>query len=174
MNAPALERAVGLFVLGGLLCLGYFTFQLGSHELRSSETYSIEARFTNVAGLTPGAQILIAGVPIGTVGTMSLGKDFSALVELRIRKDIRLSADTMASVRSHGLLGDQYVSLTPGADDRELNPGERITDTEASVDLVQLLGKVAFGSVGGEKKQDKPVLKPTGTEVPQAPAPSQP
>ncbi len=166
-----MERAVGLFVIGGLLCLGYFAFQLGSSEIRPSETYTIEARFNSVAGLNPGAQIQIAGVPVGSVGKLSLGKDFSALVELRIRKDLQLSADTMASIRSHGLLGDQYVSLTPGGDDRLLAPGERITDTESSVDILQLLGRFAFGSVNSDKKTSSPTPEktPPAEEIPLKP-----
>ena len=162
-----MERAVGLFVLGGLICLGFFAFRLGSRELTASETYSVEARFSSVAGLTQGAQILVAGVPVGSVGKLRLGKDFAALVELKIRKDLQLPSDTMASIRSHGLLGDQYVSITPGGEDRTLAPGDRITDTEPALDLVQLLGKVAFGSVGNDKKSENS----TGEKSPSGPMP---
>jgi phospholipid/cholesterol/gamma-HCH transport system substrate-binding protein len=174
MTSSALERAVGLFVLGGLVCLSFFAFRLGRRELSSSETYSLEARFSSVAGLTPGAQILLAGVPVGTVGRLKLGGDFSALVELRIRKDLRLPSDTMASVRSRGLLGDQYVALTPGAEDRALSAGDRITDTEPALDLMQLLGKFAFGSVGAEKKGGNAAGEKTPTGAKPDARPDQP
>lgn len=147
-----MERAVGIFVLGGLLCLGYFAFQLGSSNFRPSETISLEARFNSAVGLNSGSQILIAGVPVGTVGQLKLGKDFSALVELRVRKDINLPTDTVASIRGRGLLGDKYVALTPGADDKPLHSGDRITDTESSVDIESLLSRFAFGSIQQEKK----------------------
>ena len=147
-----MERAVGIFVLGGLACLGYFAFQLGSTNLRGSESYTIQARFGSAVGLNSGSQILIAGVPVGTVGPLKLGKDFSALVELRIRKDIQLSTDTVASIRGRGLLGDKYVALTPGGDDKTLASGSTITDTESAVDIESLLSRFAFGSIQQDKK----------------------
>lgn len=152
MNSPAMERAVGLFVLGGLACLGYFAFQLGSTSFSPAETISVVARFNSAVGLNDGSQILIAGVPVGTVGKLKLGKDFSALVELRVRKDLNLSIDTSASIRGRGLLGDKYVALTPGADDKALASGDRISDTESSIDIESLLSRFAFGSMQQEKK----------------------
>lgn len=162
MNSQAMERAVGLFVLGGVACLSYFAFQLGSANFRTSETYTVEARFTSAVGLNAGAQVLIAGVPVGTVGKMKLGKDFSALVELRIRKNLQLPTDTLASIRGRGLLGDKYVALTPGAEDKTLAQGDRITDTESAVDIESLISRFAFGSVQpekNEKSEKKPAPK---------------
>lgn len=147
-----MERAVGIFVLGGLCCLGYFAFQLGTTNFRPSETVTVQARFSSAVGLNSGSQILIAGVPVGTVGQLKLGKDFSALVELRVRKDLKLSTDTTASIRGRGLLGDKYVALTPGAEDKPLASGDRITDTESSVDIESLLSRFAFGSMQQDKK----------------------
>lgn len=152
MNSSSVERAVGLFVLGGIVCLGYFAFALGSRSFRPSETISLEARFNSAVGLNPGSQIMIAGVPVGTVGGLKLGKDFSALVELKVRKDLALPTDTLASIRGRGLLGDKYVALTPGAEDKPLAPGDRIVDTESSVDLESLLSRFAFGSMQQDKK----------------------
>ena len=147
-----MERAVGLFVLGGVACIAYFAFQLGSSSFTASETYSLEARFTSAVGLNSGSQILLAGVPVGTVGPMKLGKDFAALVELRVRKDLLLPLDTVASIRGRGLLGDKYGALSPGADDKSLKSGDRITDTESSVDIESLLSRFAFGSMQSDKK----------------------
>ncbi|MEY5024531.1 MAG: hypothetical protein RLZZ244_59 [Verrucomicrobiota bacterium] len=152
MNSPTVERAVGLFVMGGIACLSYFAFQLGSNQLSQSQTMTLSARFASAAGLVPGAQILIAGVPVGTVGPMSLSQDFSAIVELRVRKDLQLPSDTVASIRGRGLLGDKYVALSPGADDKRLSPGDRIIDTESSLDIESLLSRFAFGSMQQDKK----------------------
>ena len=152
-----MERAVGMFVLGGVACFAYFTFQLGKTNLRSSKTTDLVARFSSAAGLNTGAEILVAGVPVGTVGAMKLGKDFSALVELRVREDVKLPIDTVAAIRGRGLLGDKYVALTPGAEDKTLSAGDQITDTESAVDIESLLSRFAFGSLQekGNKPSDK-------------------
>lgn len=154
MNTRSTERAVGLFVLGGVVCLSYFTFQLGKATLRPAKTTALEARFASAAGLNTGAEILVAGVPVGNVGAMKLGKDFSALVELRVREDVKLPIDTVAAIRGRGLLGDKYVALTPGAEDKTLASGDKITDTESAVDIESLLSRFAFGSL--QEKENKP------------------
>lgn len=152
MNTERMERAVGLFVLSGIVCIGYFAFQFGSVEWRPVETYSVEARFTNASGLIPGSQVAVAGVPVGTVSSLKLGNDFSAVVEMRVRKDLKIPSDSVASIRGHGLLGDKYVALSPGAGDEILAPGGRLTDTESAVDLESLLSRFAFGAVQSDKK----------------------
>ena len=86
MNPPRLERAVGLFVLGGIACLAYFSFEFGSQSLGNGESIVAVARFANIAGLSEGAPVMIAGVPVGSVGKLTLGTDFSAQVELKLRK----------------------------------------------------------------------------------------
>lgn len=154
MNSRSIERAVGLFVLGGVVCLAYFTFQLGKTTLRPAKTIGLVARFASAAGLNTGAEILVAGVPVGNVGAMKLGKDFSALVELQVRDDVKLPVDTVAAIRGRGLLGDKYVALAPGAEDKTLSAGDQITDTESAVDIESLLSRFAFGSL--QDKESKP------------------
>jgi phospholipid/cholesterol/gamma-HCH transport system substrate-binding protein len=156
MNSPHLERAVGLFVLGGIACLAYFSFNFGSNNLSSAESIVAVARFANIAGLSEGAPIMIAGVPVGSVGKLSLGTDFSAQVELKLRKSLAIPSDSIASIRGKGLLGDKYVSISPGGADENLKNGSRITDTEASVDLESLLSRFAFGAMQSEKKTSTP------------------
>jgi phospholipid/cholesterol/gamma-HCH transport system substrate-binding protein len=152
MKSPQLERIVGLFLLGGMLSIGYFALKMGSVHLVPAETYVLEARFTNAAGLIDGSQVAIAGVPIGTVTGMKLAKDFSALVQMRLQKAYSLPSDSTASIRGHGLLGDKYISIAPGGADDFLSNGSRITDTESAVDLESLLSRFAFGSVQSDKK----------------------
>jgi len=153
MKSPQLERIVGLFLLGGMLSIGYFALKMGSVNLGNAETYTLEARFSNASGLIDGSQVAVAGVPIGSVTGMKLAKDFSAVVQMRLQKEFRLPSDSTASIRGHGLLGDKYISITPGAADDFLSSGSRITDTESSVDLESLLSRFAFGSVQSDKKQ---------------------
>lgn len=159
MNSTSLERIVGLFVLAAFGCMSFFALKLGSLDLRPSETYLIEARFSNAAGLIVGSQVSVAGVPIGTVTEMKLAKDFSAIVGMRIRKPYLIPTDSIASIRGHGLLGDKYIALSPGAEEEVLKPGARITDTESAVDLESLLSRFAFGTMQGDKAEKKEAPK---------------
>jgi phospholipid/cholesterol/gamma-HCH transport system substrate-binding protein len=152
MKAAQIERLVGTFVLLGIGCIGYFALQFGSVSWRALDTYTLEARFTNASGLILGSQVAVAGVTVGSVTGLKLGEDFSALVELKLRKDVRLPSDSIASIRGHGLLGDKYISLAPGSAEDLIAPGGRLTDTESSVDLESLLSRFAFGAVQSEKK----------------------
>jgi phospholipid/cholesterol/gamma-HCH transport system substrate-binding protein len=154
------EKSVGLFVLSGLACLWYLAFQLGTKNVSRSETYAIRARFSNLSGLSSGATVSVAGVPVGSVTNLSLSDDFSAIAELRIRKDIHIPDDSVASVRSKGLLGDKFIALSPGGSDQHLSPNSLITDTESSVDLESLLSRFAFGSVDSKKSSTtNPTIK---------------
>ncbi|HKB92543.1 MAG TPA: MlaD family protein, partial [Opitutaceae bacterium] len=94
-----------------------------------------------------GSPVRIAGVSVGRVAGINLGANFSALVELRLRKGVSLPADTMASIKTNGLIGDKYLALSPGADERSIRPGEMLTETEGPVDIESLIRKFAFGSV---------------------------
>lgn len=161
MKGTTLERIVGLFILAAIGCMSYFALKLGSVNLSPTETYSIEARFSNASGLIVGSEVSVAGVPIGSVTGLKLGKDFSAIVAMRINKQFPVPSDSIASIRGHGLLGDKYVSISPGSEEDSIKPGARITDTESSVDLESLLSRFAFGAMQGEKTDKKePVKEP--------------
>jgi phospholipid/cholesterol/gamma-HCH transport system substrate-binding protein len=152
-----LELFVGIFVLLGLAAVAYLTMKLGSGSLVGGNTYLIEARFSNAGGLHSGSSVLVAGVTVGRVERVRIDPaDYSAIATLRISTELRLPTDSMASIRTSGLIGDKYVFLSPGADDTYLKPGTRITMTESSVDLESLIGKMAFGSVDKEADQKPP------------------
>ncbi len=159
MKDSQIERVVGLFVLAAIGCMSYFAFKLGSVDLRPSQMYSVEARFTNASGIIPGSQVAVAGVTIGSVTGMKLSGDFSAIVEMRIRKEYKIPTDSIASIRGHGLLGDKYIAISPGASDDFIAEGSRLTDTESAVDLESLLSRFAFGAVQGDKSEKKPEPK---------------
>jgi phospholipid/cholesterol/gamma-HCH transport system substrate-binding protein len=155
MKNPVLERIAGLFVLASLGCIAYFSMGLATVSLRPSDTYLVEARFSNAAGLINGSQVAVAGVQVGSVTGLKLGADFSAVVEMKLRKDFKIPSDSIASIRGHGLLGDKYVSLSPGGADDFIAPGGRITDTESAVDLESLLSRFAFGAMQNDKTEKK-------------------
>ena len=148
MKRRTLEFLVGLFVLLGIASIVHLSIRAGSGSLSSGESYLIEARFANAGGLRSGSSVLVAGVSIGSVDHIRMDPaDYSAIVSLRVPTSLRLPTDSMASIKSSGLIGDKHVTLSPGADETYLEPGARIFMTESAVDLESLIGKMAFGSV---------------------------
>ncbi len=141
-----LEMAVGVFMLVGLLAVAYLTINVGGIDLFGSNYYRLYANFDSVSGLKNGAQIEIAGVPVGKVTGITL-KDDQARVELSIKPDVKVGSDVFASIKTQGIIGDKYVLLTPGADDDYLKDGDEITETESAVDLESLISKYVFGQV---------------------------
>ena len=150
-----LDLTVGTFVLAGLLALAYLALSIGGGTLVGGDTVTIRARFTNLGGIAPGASVLMSGVAIGKVEKVELDEHFGAIATLRVRKNIPLPSDTMAAVRSSGLIGEKHIALTPGADETLLKPNELIIDTESSVDLESLISRFAFGGVKNEKPEPK-------------------
>ncbi len=143
----SMEFLVGIFVLIGLLCVGYLTIQLGKMEFFSNKGYTVVAKFSSTTGLRSGANVEIAGVNVGRVVKIELDDDYNSLVHLRIRDGIKLSEDSGASIKTSGLIGDKYVSLTPGGLDVYLADGGELTETHAPVDIEELISKYVFGSV---------------------------
>jgi len=148
MSKTSLELGVGIFVLIGILCVGYLTVRLGKMELLGDEHYYLNARFVSVAGLKKGAQVVIAGVQVGQVTRISLDPEEQvAIVQMKILKNVVLTDDVIASVKTSGLIGDKYIKLSPGGSDEVLKEGEMITETESALDIEELVSKYAFGDV---------------------------
>jgi len=148
MTKNKLEILVGLFALLGIAAITRLTLQVGSGSLAAGDTCLIESRFANAGGLHPGSSVQVSGVTVGRVeGIRMEPSDYSAIVTLRVLSTLRLPMDSMASIKTSGLIGDKYVSLSPGADVTCLKPGDRIIMTESAVDLESLIGKMAFGAV---------------------------
>jgi len=155
MRQSSIELGVGVFVLLGIICVGYLTFRLGEVEILGDKYYLLNARFTSVTGLKVGAQVEIAGVQVGQVDAIVLEpKDLVAMVRLKIKEGLNLSDDVIASVKSAGLLGDKYIQLSPGGGDRILKPGEMIIETEPALDIEALISKYAFGKLDKTEKPD--------------------
>lgn len=148
MKKYSMETTVGIFVLAGLLCVAYLTVKLGKLEVLGGNQYPVVARFKDVTGLKSGASVEMAGVRIGRVGGIRLDtKDNMALVTLEIDKGVHLTDDSIASIKTSGLIGDKFVKVSPGGSDDTLGPGGVIVETEPSVDLGDLIGKYVFGGV---------------------------
>jgi phospholipid/cholesterol/gamma-HCH transport system substrate-binding protein len=146
MKNTSIEAVVGLFMLIGIVCVGYLSIHLGKMEWGGDRFYPVFARFQSVSGLIAGAHVELAGVHIGKVDSIALDpKRLVAVVELKIQKSLKLSDDVIASVRTSGLIGDKYIELVPGNSDNILKPGGLITETESAVNLESLISKYVFG-----------------------------
>jgi phospholipid/cholesterol/gamma-HCH transport system substrate-binding protein len=148
MKENYMETAVGIFVIIGIVCVGYLAIKLGKMEVLGSNTYPLNARFESTSGLKIGASVEMAGVQIGQVETISLDPESKmALVRVKIQDGITLKEDVIASVTTAGLIGDKYINLSPGGSDNILKPGGMITETESAVNLEALLSKYVFGGI---------------------------
>jgi phospholipid/cholesterol/gamma-HCH transport system substrate-binding protein len=148
MKRSTVEISVGIFVLIGILCVGYLTVKLGKMEWFGEGYYPLNARFTSVTGLKTGTEVQMAGVSVGRVAKIALDPDLKiAVVTLNIRQDLELAEDVIASVKTAGLIGDKYVSLAPGGAMDMLKPGDTIVETESALDIEELVSKYVFGSV---------------------------
>lgn len=141
-----LETSVGVFLVIGFLSFVLLALQLGDIPLlRGSSAYIIEAEFDNVAGLKKGSKIQIAGVSVGSVADIYLREDY-AVVELRLKDGVEVPTDSIASVRTQGIIGDKFVQISLGGDEEFFGAGDVLTDTESTVDIESLISKFAFGS----------------------------
>jgi phospholipid/cholesterol/gamma-HCH transport system substrate-binding protein len=147
MKKYSLEFSVGVFVLIGMACLGYLTIKLGKMELFGSDGYTVSARFTSITGLKTGASVEIAGVQVGKVTGISLGSDYTAKVNMQIKKGVALSDDSIAAVKTSGLIGDKYISISLGGSGNHLTDGGEIEETLPAISIEDLIGKYVFGGV---------------------------
>jgi phospholipid/cholesterol/gamma-HCH transport system substrate-binding protein len=155
VNHSRTDILVGVFVLVGLVCLGYLAIRLGKLELFGAQGYVVFADFVSVAGLKLGDPIEIAGVKIGKVEGIGLADDRARLT-LRVSNEVKLQEDVSASVRARGLIGDKFVLLFPGASDKIIPPGGKIRETDSPPDIPDLIGKFVGGDLTSksEKKDE--------------------
>jgi phospholipid/cholesterol/gamma-HCH transport system substrate-binding protein len=142
----SLEIAVGIFMMLGFLCLGYLSIHLGDLELLGRGGYPVSARFANVGSLREGAPVVVAGVEVGRVERITLD-NYEALVVLRLHAGLVLHEDSIASVKTRGLIGEKYVQISAGASEVVISAGGRIRDTESALDFEELISKYAFGRI---------------------------
>lgn len=162
------EIAVGCFMVVGIVALAYLSLSLGQVELTTDRPYVITARFSDAGDLKKGASVKLAGVRIGEVANIRLN-NYVAEVLLAIQPLVALPRDTIASVETSGLLGSAYVSLSPGASDKNLKGGDRITRTEPAKNLMDLISKYAFGTgFPEEPRSGSPPPRHEPPDVPQA------
>jgi len=141
-----LELAVGTFMVIGILCLGYLSVKLGKIEVWGNSGYEVFAVFSDVGGLKSGSSVVVAGVDVGLVKSISL-EDYEARVVLQINPGLLIHEDAIVSVKTRGLIGEKFIQVSAGAADGIIKSGGRIRQTESAVDIEALISKYAFGDL---------------------------
>lgn len=149
-RSPLRDLVAGLFVLGGLAAIAVLSLRVGTNPLGVRGGLHLYASFDQTGGLKLRAPVEIAGVRVGQVRDIALGKDFRARVELDLDPSLALPVDTSASIVTAGLLGDRYISLQLGGEQALLASGDEIDFTESAVIMERLIGKLVHNAnVGG-------------------------
>ncbi len=146
MKKANVEISVGIFVLAGLACLVYLALHLGEMELFSSG-YEVSADFDNISGLKVGASVEVAGVDVGRVEQITITPGNRARLLFKVSPGLILKDDTIASIRTKGIIGDKFVKLSMGSSEKTIPPGGTIHDTESAVELEELIAKFIHGKV---------------------------
>ena len=147
MKKMNVEMIVGVFLLAGFISFAWLAVKMGDINPFADETYPVTARFTSISGLKEGATIELAGVIVGKVSNIELDTgDYEAVVHLNINKQIELQDDTIASIRTSGIIGDKYIKISPGGSDIILESGDEIEETEPAISLEELVSKYIFDS----------------------------
>ena len=141
-----LELTVGLFIIAGIICLGYLSIKLGKMEIVGERGYEVYGVFSNVGGLKNGSSVEIAGVKVGRVKSITL-YNYQARVVLILQKNVKLQEDAIFSIKTRGLIGEQYIGITPGGSEKIINTGGQIRETQSVVDLEELISKFVFGKI---------------------------
>lgn len=143
MYSKKTEISVGIFMMAGIACLVYLSVNLGNVDLFGSDSFVIHARFGSVEGLEPAASVEIAGVKVGKVKRITLEEN-EALVAMEIKKGTQITDDSIASIRTKGVIGDKFVKLSPGYSDELLADEGFLMDTESAISLEELVSKYIF------------------------------
>lgn len=144
------ELMVGVFMLFGVGCFSFIAINIAQMRFFETGHHRIKAQFTNISGLENGAPVEIAGVPIGEVTNIKL-EGTSAVVTMTIRDSVDIREDDIASIRTKGIIGDRYVRINPGASDKMVPADGEITDTESTVDIEEIIGKVIHRMENSDK-----------------------
>jgi phospholipid/cholesterol/gamma-HCH transport system substrate-binding protein len=143
MQSSRYDAWVGFFVLVGGAALLFLALKAGNLlSLNFDETYQVSARFDNIGGLKARAAVKSAGVVVGRVESISFDdKTFQAKVVINLHKATLFPKDSSAKILTAGLLGEQYIGLEPGADEKNLATGDVIKQTQSAVVLENLIGQ---------------------------------
>jgi phospholipid/cholesterol/gamma-HCH transport system substrate-binding protein len=152
-RSPSRDLIVGLFVLAGLAAVAYLSLSVGGMSYTGPKGLLLHADFDEIGGLKPRSPVVVSGVKVGEVASITLADDYRARATFNLDPSLKLPADTTASIVTSGVLGDRYVSLQPGAEEEILKSGDKIEFVESAVILERMLGKLIHNTdVGGAKE----------------------
>jgi len=157
MERTALDLWVGAFVVAGIAALVVLALKVGNLSTYNvSETYQLQAYFTNVGGLKPTASVRSAGVLVGRVTDIKLDIErYEAMVTMSVDKRYQFPKDTFANIQTAGLLGENYIGLLPGGDEQMLKNGESFKKTQSAMVLEDLIGQFIYGKPDGNSGNTK-------------------
>jgi len=158
MQSKALELLVGLFFTLGVAAVFILTFRVASLSgAGEGSSYEVTADFENIGGLKPGAAVTLAGVRIGRVHSIVIDRNtFEARVTMRIGENYdNIPKDTAASILTAGLLGEQYIGLSPGGEEAALVAGDSLKFTQSALVLENLIGQFVANMAGNSSSKDK-------------------
>ena len=140
-------------------------FALGRTGSSGSDSYLLTARFPNASGISVGSDVRVSGLKVGSVTAQKLDPtSYQAVTTISVDSKVKLPLDSSAAITSEGLLGGSFISLVPGGDTEQLAPGDEITDTQGSTDLMGLIGSVINRSGGSSDSKDKTEAAPAASE----------
>jgi len=155
MQKNIIETLVGAAVL--LVAVVFLLFAYKGSQLQVEDGYIVSGRFSNASGVGLGSDVRIGGIKVGVISDMGLDPEtYEAVVSMQIREATKLPKDSSAAIVSSGLLGEKYIQLEPGSDDKMIEAGGKIAFTQSGVNLEELIGKFMFSGGGVTKDSDKP------------------
>jgi len=153
MQKNLLETLMGAVVL--LVAGVFLAFAYEGSEVHMEQGYIVSAKFNNASGISLGSDVRIGGIKVGVVSGLMLDPaTYDAVVSMQIGKTTKVPKDSSASIVSAGLLGEKFIQLTPGSDDKMLADGGKLQFTQSSVNLEEMIGKFMFSGGGVDKKGD--------------------
>ncbi len=168
MRGNVIETVMGAVVLAAAALFLVFAYK--TSQLRAVSGYEVNAEFSRVDGIRQGSDVRISGIKIGSVVAEELDpKTFLAKVRMSIDPVVALPDDTVAEIISAGLLGDKYMSLVPGGSEKVIPPGGKITYTQSSVSLENLIGQMMFSAPAAKKPAEGDAPPPPPGSAPAAP-----
>jgi phospholipid/cholesterol/gamma-HCH transport system substrate-binding protein len=157
MQRKSLDIWVGLFVLLGALAVMFLALKVGNmSSISFGPNYTVIARFDNIGGLKPRAPVKSAGVVVGRVESITFNdKTFQAQVTLRLQGEVKFPKDSSAKILTSGLLGEQYIGIEPGGNDKNFAEGDRIKSTQSAIVLENLISQFLFSKAADSSAEGK-------------------
>jgi len=141
------ELLVGMFMLTGIIAISFLAIRMGDVGIFINDHYSIKATFTSASGLKEGAYVEMAGVTVGKVKQIVFNPEtYQADVDISLQNNIKIPDDSIASIRTAGIIGDKFIKISAGGSDTYIEPDMEIVETEPSINLEELISKYIFES----------------------------